>query len=350
MVKGENHIHVIITAGTIIKTIVILALAYFLFLVRDLVLVILAAIVIASAVEPMAASLEKWKLPRTLAVLIVYLLGLTAFFGIIYAIIPVVIEEIGNLAAIVPQYISTIIASEGFQAFTNSDFFAGLDLNQIFNEVGSTFSGATTGALATMSAIFGGIASFLLILVISFYLAVQRNGITNFISLITPKKHESYVIDLWKRSQKKIGKWMQGQLFLGLLIAVLTYLGLKILGVQNAMTLALLTGAFELIPIFGPILAAIPAVILAFLQEGLTLTLLVLGLYLIIQQFENHLIHPLVVKKIVGIPSLIAILSLIIGGTLAGFLGIIIAVPVAAAVMELLDDYSKMKKTSHEIC
>jgi predicted PurR-regulated permease PerM len=109
--------------------------------------------------------------------------------------------------------------------------------------------------------------------------------------------------------------------------------------------LALITASFELIPIIGPILAAVPAITFAFIDGGTTSAVLVAGVYLVIQQLENNLFHPLVVKKIVGIPSLVAIISLIIGGQLAGFIGIVIAVPVAAALMEFLHDVEKRKAT-----
>ena len=134
---------------------------------------------------------------------------------------------------------------------------------------------------------------------------------------------------------------MQGQLILGVIIGVLVYLGLTILGVKYALLLAVLAALFELIPLFGPILSAIPAVLIALTSGGLTLALFVVGLYLIIQQFENHLIYPLVVTKVVGVPPLLVILALIIGAQLAGFLGVILAVPAATVVQELVKDIQK---------
>jgi predicted PurR-regulated permease PerM len=185
--------------------------------------------------------------------------------------------------------------------------------------------------------------SFILIIVLSFYLTVQEDGVGKFLGIITPIRHEKYVIDLWKRSQKKIGHWMQGQLLLAVIVAVLVYLGLMILGVKNALLLAVLAGLLEVIPVFGPVISAIPAILSAFLDGGITFALLVVGLYVIIQQFENHLIYPLVVKKVVGVSPIIVILALIIGAKLAGFLGIVLAVPVVSALMEFVEDVEKKK-------
>lgn len=137
---------------------------------------------------------------------------------------------------------------------------------------------------------------------------------------------------------------MQGQVLSSLIGGVLAYLGLLILGVPYAFLLALFTAAAMLVPIFGSFIAAFPAMMIGFSTEGATLALLVGGLYLIINQFEAHLIHPLVVNKVVGIPPLLVILALIVGAELAGFLGVLLAIPLAATLREFLTDYDKGKR------
>ena len=162
--------------------------------------------------------------------------------------------------------------------------------------------------------------------------------------IITPAAEQVYVLNLWKRSQEKIGKWIQGQLILAAIVGVLLYLGLTILGVPNALLLSLIAAAFELIPVFGQFIAAVPAVAVGFGSGGVTEALLVAGLYIVIQQFEANLIYPVVVKKVVGIPPLLVILSLLIGFKLVGFLGVLLSVPIAGAVQEFLSDVDKEKK------
>ncbi len=125
-------------------------------------------------------------------------------------------------------------------------------------------------------------------------------------------------------------------------MGLLVYLGLTIFQIKYALVLAIIAAVFELIPFFGPILSAVPAVLLGF-SIGPVQGVMVAGLYLVIQQFENHLIYPLVVRKIVGMPPIIAIIALIIGAQLAGFIGLILAAPVAMILLELLSDYSKKK-------
>jgi predicted PurR-regulated permease PerM len=347
MSKSEKTINVSITPGAIVKILFILLLAYFAFVLRDLVLVILTSVVFASAVEPITKWLIKKRVPRALAVVMIYLsaMGLMAF--LLVSFVPPLVSDTKEIVTIIPQYIESISESEmnnlPIISMLVDQFNTSLQNEDLFNQITSYSGKATLGFVATATAVFGGLLSFVLIVVISFYLAVQEGGIESFLRLVTPIQKEKYVIDLWKRSQRKIGLWMQGQLLLGVIVGVLTFLGLSILGVKNAFFLAVLAGVFELIPIFGPILAAIPAVGIALIQDGLVFSLLVLGLFLIIQQFENHLIHPLVVKKIIGIPALVAILALIIGAQIAGFLGILIAVPITAALMEYLSDLEKSK-------
>ncbi len=127
---------------------------------------------------------------------------------------------------------------------------------------------------------------------------------------------------------------------LGFLIGILSYLGLSILGIRYALILAITAAILEIIP-FGFILASIPGIIFAYMDGGFSLALMAAGLYLILQQFEGHLLQPLIVKKIIGISPLIVVLSLLIGFELAGFWGIILAIPVSVALLEFTDDIEK---------
>lgn len=349
MSKENQPILISITPGAILRIIAIIILFYFLFIVRDLVLVLLTSVVIASAVEPFAAWFVSKKIPRVISVLIIYITTLLLCGIVFYIFVPTLIGDIRGLINNLPDYVNTLSDKAGLinnipevNKFLN-DLSAGIENESLLNQFGGAVYGATFGFFNIASSIFGGILSFILIIVLSFYLAVQEDGVANFLKVVIPIQYEDYILDLWKRARRKIGLWMQGQLLLGFLVGVLTFLGLSILGIENALLLALVAAMFELIPIFGPILSAVPAIAFGFAQGGPTLGLLVVGLYVIIQQFESQLIHPLVVKKIVGIPALIAILALMVGAQIAGFLGIILSVPVTAALMEYFSDLEKKK-------
>ncbi len=179
-------------------------------------------------------------------------------------------------------------------------------------------------------------------MVISFYLSVTEGGIQNFLRIITPATHEEYIIGLWKRTEHKIGLWMQGQMLMGVIVGMLTYLGLTIIGVKYSLVLALLVVVAELVP-FGLILATVPGVLFAYLDGGVTIASITALMYLVLGQFETYLIYPLVVKRATGISPLVVIISLLVGATLAGFWGIILAVPCAVCLLEFLDDLEKKK-------
>ncbi len=338
-----------ISTGTMIRAAIVVLSFWLLYMLRDLSLILLTAIVIASAIEPSTRVLMRYRIPRTPSVILIYLLLFVFLAGMLYFFIPPLALESLRLARELPAQIARfdILSQFGGDLGSLTEQFRsqigeGFNLAEQFPQIQKFLGGLSGGFLQAASFIFGGAFSFILILIFSFYLAVQERGIENFLRLVTPAQSELYIIDLWQRTQRKIGLWLQGQLLLGFIIGVFTYLGLAVLGIKFAFTLAVLAAAAELVPIFGPILAAIPAVIFGFVQ-GPTVGFMTLGLYIIIGQFENHLLYPLVVKKIVGVPALLVILSLIVGGTLAGFLGILLSVPIAAALMEFLDDIGKKK-------
>ena len=335
--------HISITAGTVLKTVLILVGAWLLFTLRDIVLVVVTAIVIASAIEPGVRALVRNRIPRILAVIIIYLLLFTLFFGLFYFFFPSVLEDFATLISALPTYLDTFTRAGAFDAYANILGIpapSAISANDIMMNIRSAFdiSGTFGNAFSAVARIFGGVFSFVLIIVFSFYFAVLETGVDDFLRIVSPKKYQSYILDLWSRSQRKIGLWMQGQLILAVIMGVLVYLGLTILGVKHALLLAVVAAVFEIIPVFGPTLAAVPAVLIGFVDGGFPIGIAVIVLYIIFQQFENHLIYPLVVTRVVGVPPLLVILALIVGAELAGFLGIILSVPVAAVIQELARD------------
>lgn len=337
--NNNTNINITINSGTIVRTILFILLIWLLYFLRDLVLVILTAVVIASAIEPAVRWFVARKVPRILAAIFVYVAVTGVVAGSFFVLVPPLLDEASGLLTSSPQYFNSIEVWNPV-----SDISSSFSLKDIIAEFRNDITNATGSLFQTVSIVFGGVFNFILIIILSFYLAVQEYGISNFLKIITPVEHEEYVINLWERSQLKIGLWMQGQLLLALIIGVLVYLGLTVLGIKYAFLLALLAAIAELIPLFGPVIAAIPAIAIGFIGGGTTLALIVAGFYIIIQQFENHLIYPLVVKKVVGVPPLLVILAFIVGIELAGFLGIILSVPIAAAIMEYVHDIEKGKK------
>lgn len=345
---SDKHLNISITAGTVLKIVVILVVAVLLFKLRSVVLIVLTAIVIASAVEPGVRAFTRRKMPRILGVISVYALLFGTFFVIFYFFLPSVLEDFATFAANIPNYLASITSSGAFDTYTNIlglPSASSISSGDIMTSVREALNlGSVSGnAFGAVSHIFGGVFSFVLIIVFSFYFAVVETGVDDFLNIVTPKSHKAYVAGLWRRSQHKIGLWMQGQLLLGVIMGVLVFLLLTIFQVPHALVLAVIAGCFEIIPVFGPILAAVPAVAIAFAAGGPQLGIIVVFIYLIAQQFENHLIYPQVVTRVVGVPPLLVILALIVGAELAGFLGIILSVPAAATLQELVKDLQEGK-------
>ncbi len=333
-----------VTSGTILKTLLFIALFAVLWYLRDLILVVLSAVVIASAIEPGIISLKsRLGVPRIPAVIFIYLSVIGVFATILFVFLPPILSDASGFLQQLPQTLSTLNVGDLTHGLLPIGGFNSLTSADLLQNISSTISSSTGGVFSTLSAFFGGLTSFVLIVVFSFYFSVQETGVDDFLTIITPSKNQEYVLSLWKRSQDKIGKWMQGQLILGCIVGVLLYLLLTIFGIKYALFLAVLAAVFELIPVFGQILAAIPGAMVALSTGGVTLALVVVFIYLIVQQFEAHLIYPIVVKKVVGVPPLLVILALLIGFRLFGFLGVLLSVPIAGAVQELVSDFERKK-------
>lgn len=344
--NSDKKINIEITTGTIIRIFLLALLVIFLYFVRDILAIFLFAVVIASAVEPIAHWVKRYHIPRVLTVLAIYLIAFS-FLGIaFYLIIPTLFSESLDFVNNLP---SVLAGKTGIQTLfgiaPNLPEALSGTLIQLFIGLQNSIGKFAAGFFQATTIIFGGVFSLVLIVVISFYLSVQEQGIEKFLRIVTPIQYEKYVLDLWSRSQQKIGRWLQGQVLLGMLVGVLVFLGLEIIGVKYALMLAILAFICEIIPIFGPIIAATPAVAISFLQSP-TLALEVVILYIIVQQFESHLIYPVVVRKIVGVPSILVIMAMIVGGKLGGILGILLSIPISAVITEFLNDIETKKNSA----
>jgi len=338
-----------IAPGSVVMVLLIIAGAYVLWLLRDLALLVLTAIVIASAIEPGIAFFIRWRIPRFFATLLMYVLVLGSVFSLIYFFFPPIIADAVSFLSDAPQYLNTINLPASFSGIANATDLLGSQhqAQSILSSIlsfQSAFSSTGAGVVQLFATFFGGIFSLLLVIVLSFYFALQDTGIDDFLRLVVPSKHEEYAVDLWKRSQKKIGRWMQGQILLSVIVGVLVYIGLLIIGIPYALLIAVFTALVELIPIFGSLTAGAVAAAVAFSTGGFPLALIVVGFYVVVNQFEANLIYPLIVKKVIGVPPLMVIVALIAGGTLAGFLGMLLSVPIAAVALELLSDFEKHKR------
>lgn len=344
----DKEIRVSITSGTIVSALLIIVGAYVFWLLRDLALLILTAIIIASAIEPGVAFFIRQSIPRFIAALLVYVFVFGSVSLLLYFFFPPIISDAANFLSAAPGYFDTLNVTTPFSNITNATNFIGgqqgiQSFVQTLLSFQSVFAASSGGVLQLFITFFGGIFSLMLVIVLSFYFALQDTGVDDFLRMIMPVAYEEYSVDLWKRSQKKIGLWMQGQIILSVIVGILVYLGLLIIDVPYALLLAVFTAMVEVIPIFGSLLSGMVAVVVGYSDGGVAIATIVAGLYVVVNQFESNLIYPLIVKKIVGIPPLLVIVALIAGYTLAGFLGAMLSVPVAAVILEFISDFDRRK-------
>jgi predicted PurR-regulated permease PerM len=347
MDEKSKEVVISLNTASLFKALLVIIFFGALFVLRDLVLVVLTSVLIASAIEPATKWFGRNRIPRAPAVLFIFLGSALLLILLFYFLfVPLLAETVDFIRAL-PEHLVILEAwnpfQEGFLGQTSTQDLSGeFSLQRFIDQTNLALAG-TFNFLGTISVVFGGALSLVLIIILSFYLSVQENGVAKFLKLVTPLKHENYVLNLWKRAETKIGLWMQGQIVLAVIIGVLTYLGLVLLDIPNALLLAFLAALLELIPLFGPFIAAVPAVISGFVEGGITLALIVAGFYLIIQQFESHLIYPLVVRKVVGLSPIVVILALISGFRLAGFLGLLLSVPLATVALIFFEDMEQKK-------
>ena len=325
---------------------------------RELVLVVLTAIVIASFIDSSVPHFQKIGIKnRILGVAIFYFISIATLVGIFYLFAPLLITEIYNFSGFLSTYIPNVSFLNYFQneAFSGAKNIVGalsgnFSLTSLLSISKAFVSNLSGGFFSLLTVAFGSIFNFVLIILVSFYLSIQEKGIENFLQIIIPVKYDDYAVDLWSRSSLKIGLWVKGQMLVGFVVGVLIYLILSLLGIEYALLLALITGVMEMVP-YGILVAMIPTFAFSYLSNGLGSALMVTGAYLIVHQFEVFLFAPLIIKKIVGLSPIVIILSVVIGFELGGFWGAILAIPISVVVMEFLSDVEKNKillKTSNE--
>lgn len=330
-----------ISTATFIKIIIILLAFALLYLLKSIFALIFMAFVISSAFKPLISRLENFKIPKLLSILIVYL----SFLGFLILAVVMIIQpmaiEISQFAQVFPEYYSK---AQGFlsqiDVKSNSNFAS--DVQTSLGSIGGVLTQTVNSLLNQTIKLFGGVFSFLTIIIMAFYFSTEENIIRKFIKNLIAERHHDYIVNLNIKVQEKLGQWFRGQMILSLVIFCLSFVGLSLLGVKYALVLAIIAGVFEIIPYFGPWFSGAIAVLLTLLQSP-TKALFVIILYFAIQQIESSFITPKVMGRSTGLNPLLVVISILIGFQLGGVLGGLIAVPVAAALSVFVIEFLEKK-------
>lgn len=339
--KSESKPQTIsISTSTLLKILAIAAGLWFLWFTREIVIMVLIAILFAALIDPFADWFAKRKVPRALAVLIVYLLIVALVLLIGFWFVPIIGGQF-------VQLFESISSSDGFlfqsldrvQSFT-AQYGLQENVRSALQGLQNSISSSIASIFTTVRGVFGGIAALFVILVLTFYMVVEEAAARRLFKNLAPEEYQPFLSQLFARMQNKVGAWLRAQMLLGLIIGAAVYIGLSLLGVHYALLLAILAGVLEFVPYIGPVMSIVPAIIISAAQSPM-LAVFVLVLYLVIQQIENHLLVPKVMQRVTGLNPVVSIIALLLGIKLGGFVGAVLSIPIVAMASVALEDIFK---------
>ena len=328
-----------VESGTrlLLRAAIIAAAVYSMYLIRDVVVVVLLSVLTAAALVPAISRLRHWGISRTAAVIIVYMLLLSAGVLLLAVFLPLLFSELKQFLLNWPEYVKRLdVLVSGMEIYAQS---IGIEWSkeEFFQNIEGNISGWFSQIFSTTIDLFKGFIHFIGYFFLALYLSLEEKGIEKFFLLLTPKEYHRHALSLASRMQGKASQWLFGQVILMLIAFAMYYIGLSLLGVPYALAIAFFGGLMEILPYIGPVLAAIPAILIGLLYSP-GLGLAALAFYLVAHQAEAHVIAPQVMKHSAGLNPVALIIAILIGLELAGPIGIILAVPITMMLSVFVDD------------
>jgi len=301
---------------------------------------------LAAAFDPMVDYFEEKKVPRTISFLIMIVVGLAVISIFITQIVPVVAIQMKTLANNLPDLVAALTSPDAtyplhgmIQPFSEQ-VFNNMDLTSLTSTIesfGLELESVGAGAFDFLMVAFSGMLNLIIVLVLTFFMVVDEHLIDDFILSVFPAKYGKYIVYRMTTIKSKMGEWLRGQIALMIIVGAIFYVVMELIGVDYALTLGMLAGFMELVPVAGPFIFLIPALLIAFNQAPI-LALWVLIATFILQQLEGNVLVPMIMNKSVGLHPLIVIIALLVGFSLLGVVGVLLAVPVAAALSIFVKD------------
>ena len=320
-----------------IAGLLIIGVALILYQLKEILLIIFIAYIIVAALNPIVEFLRRRGVPKTIAVLVTFFATLSLFILLIAPLVPFFVSQIQQLAKSFPAYLQQAAGAVGMQVGAK--------------EIGALVSPQQLGqnAFAIAGGVFGGFFTIVSTIAISFYLLLSYDSARNSVASLFSEKHlQERATTTIDQINNKLGAWLQGQFTLSISIGLVTWLSLTMLQMPFALPLAVLAGLFEIIPTVGPIISAVPAIIVA-LTISPNMALVIIVLYLGIQLLENNLLVPRIMKRAVGLNPVVVIIGVIVGGNLLGIAGALLSVPFISLIVLIIKnlDATEKEKLSH---
>jgi predicted PurR-regulated permease PerM len=313
-----------ISLRTVLATLAILAGLWLILQIRDILFLLFIAFLLATAIYPLVVLLERTRIPRLLAILIVYALIFGVFGFSVVSSIPTLVTQMTHLVEVMPAVVAKVLPYWNINITTIVQQLAPIGENLVKFTVG----------------IFSNIITTLMVLVFTFYFLLERRHIKKIIADTFGSAIAERAISILRDIEVRLGAWVRGELVLMFTIGLFVYIGLVILKVEFALPIAIVSGLLEIIPNIGPIISAVPAVLIG-LSMSPIVALSVIALYVIVHQVEGNIFVPIIMKQSVGLSPLVSILALLVGSRLAGVTGAILAVPVLLVFQVLIKYFTK---------
>jgi predicted PurR-regulated permease PerM len=297
----------------------------------------------AGVVYPLARWAAAHKIPKGIAVILFYLF----LFGLIIAafalLIPALFTEVGMFAGSYGKNVQWMSEwMTGLQELSTKYGFIKNLQTGVVNLQSQLLQGAG-GVVATIGGVFDALVGIIVVLVLSFYIIVEESAVKTLFQNVIPNEYQEFASDLVWRVTNRLGDWLRGQVVLGVLIGLLYFIAFTVIGLPYSLLLALFGGLLEFIPYVGPLVAGIPAVIIAATISPLHLILTIVAM-LLIQQIENNIVVPKVMERAVGLNPIMSIIAVLIGAQLFGIVGALFAIPVATAISVVTIEFYQYRK------
>ena len=282
-----------------------------------------------SALKPAVLFLEKKKIPRGVSSVIIFILFIIFLIYVIQVTLNPLIYEtaqlLKNLPLVINQINPAIVNGLNLNSFTQ---YLPNITNQVSKIVGSVFS----NMVFVLSTLF-----------FSLYFIIEENLIKKLLMRFFSEEKTNEVALIFDKVEKRLSAWFWGELVLMVVVGTMTFVGLSLIGLKQVLPLAIIAGFLEVVPNIGPIISTVPALLVAITQNYF-LVPAVAALYFIVQQLENNLIVPVVIKKAVNLNPIITLIALIVGGKIGGVLGVLLAIPTTLFIETILIEVIQTSK------
>ncbi len=348
--KAETTVRV--SARTVMLTLIVLAGVWLTLLLYRVFVLFFVAILLAVAISSAVDRLERWRIPRLVSILVMYVLIVLLLVGMGFVLVPLVAQQVGLLRQQLPTLVrQPLLQGSQFIAERFPDLAPSLPTGELAQQAAqyiATLAGDVGGAAISFGrAMVGFIVNLVVVLVLAFFLISRRGVASSFICRVVPHRQQQRMIDVTNVIGRRLGRWVRAQIVIATFYAICFGFGLQVLGVPYAIALGVIGGILELVPYVGGFMATILTMIVAFTKEP-SLALWVLALHLVVGNIEVHIIAPKVMGRAVETHPVIAILALFCGIELLGIIGALIAIPMAVVGQALVEEFWIKRNTAPE--